>query len=243
MRGAQVCTAAILGGAQRVIQIEPVESTVSVAIVEEEPLARDLLRNVLPRRCRRIEVVGAFPDPATALDLLPEVKPQVVLSDVEPAGALKAMEFAARLREDLPKTGVVFLARQADIADLFSSSEALAGGWSWVIKESTNAMVLLEQAICSAAAGFVVLDPAGVSPPRRRRSSPLDRLTLRQRQVLTLLAQGLTNAAIAERLGISEKSVKNYVNVLYQELGIDREDGAQQPRVQAALIYVRESQR
>jgi DNA-binding NarL/FixJ family response regulator len=65
------------------------------------------------------------------------------------------------------------------------------------------------------------------------------RLTPRQREVVALMSQGLNNAGVARRLGITEKSVKNYINALYQELGLER-SGEYQPRVIAVLSYRRE---
>ena len=70
-------------------------------------------------------------------------------------------------------------------------------------------------------------------------SGMFGRLTPRQQEVVALMSEGLTNAGVARRLGISEKSVKNYVNVLYQELGLER-TGEYQPRVIAVLSYMRE---
>lgn len=219
------------------------ERRISVAIVEDEPLARDLLRTVLSRSSREIEVIGAFPDQHAALVALPDLRPEVVVFDVDSTGVADAVQSAARFREFLTKGGMIFLTREEDLGQLSAAAQALQGGWSCVLKESANALSLLERAIRNAAAGFVALDGKAAAVSGTGRTSRLARLTLRQRQVLSLLAQGLTNAAIAERLGVSEKTVKNYVNVLYQELGIDREDGLRQPRVQATLIYMQEHRR
>jgi DNA-binding NarL/FixJ family response regulator len=65
------------------------------------------------------------------------------------------------------------------------------------------------------------------------------RLTPRQREVVALMSEGLNNAGVARRLGVTEKSVKNYINALYQELGLER-SGEYQPRVIAVLSYMRE---
>jgi len=67
------------------------------------------------------------------------------------------------------------------------------------------------------------------------------RLTPRQREILELIAQGYNNAAIAERLVLAEKSIENQINLLYQQLDIDRSLAAIQPRVKAVLIYLEES--
>jgi DNA-binding NarL/FixJ family response regulator len=81
---------------------------------------------------------------------------------------------------------------------------------------------------------------AGLTP---RRRGQLERLTSRQREILGLLAQGLTNTTIAERLVLAEKSVENQLTVIYAELGVDRGASAVHPRVSAVLVYLRESRR
>ena len=88
---------------------------------------------------------------------------------------------------------------------------------------------------------MVVLDPLMVAGMHPRPDSSVGRLTLRQREILSLIAQGMTNAAIAQRLVLAEKSVENQINLLYQHLGVDRRGGATHPRVQAALLYLQES--
>jgi DNA-binding NarL/FixJ family response regulator len=70
-------------------------------------------------------------------------------------------------------------------------------------------------------------------------SGMFGRLTPRQQEVVALMSEGLNNAGVARRLGITEKSVKNHINVLYQELGLER-SGDYQPRVIAVLSYRRE---
>ena len=70
-------------------------------------------------------------------------------------------------------------------------------------------------------------------------SDLFDRLTPRQHEVVALMSQGLNNAGVARRLGVTEKSVKNYINALYQELGLER-SGEYQPRVIAVFSYIHE---
>jgi DNA-binding NarL/FixJ family response regulator len=76
---------------------------------------------------------------------------------------------------------------------------------------------------------------------RPRPGGALSRLTPRQQEILALIAQGFSNAAIAEQLTLAEKSVENQINLLYQQLGIDRGRNALHPRVKAVLTYLQES--
>src|SRR5579884_4492362 len=91
--------------------------------------------------------------------------------------------------------------------------------------------------------GLTVLDPQLVAGMRTRpkKQGMLSRLTPRQMDILELIAQGYSNAAIAERLVLAEKSVENQINLLYQQLEIDRSTQAVQPRVKAVLIYLEET--
>ena len=72
---------------------------------------------------------------------------------------------------------------------------------------------------------------------------PLGRLTRRQREVLALIAEGYSNAAIADRLVLARKSVENHINTLYRDLGLDPLDGAIHPRVRVARVYLQAGER
>ena len=99
----------------------------------------------------------------------------------------------------------------------------------------------LKRVILGSSMGYVVLDQQIVDTLQHREASVLSRLTPRQYEILSLIAQGYTNAAIADQLGLSEKSVQNHINSLYQQLGLDREDASVQPRVTAVLTYLQET--
>jgi len=112
--------------------------------------------------------------------------------------------------------------------------EAVA--WSYLSKSSALSAATLVS-VLTADAGTLSLDRRMMQRRRPRRDSPVDSLTERQREVLALLAAGLTNAAIAETLGIAVRSVDNHVNAVYDALGVAA--GARiNPRVKAALLFV-----
>ncbi|MDA1188196.1 MAG: LuxR C-terminal-related transcriptional regulator, partial [Chloroflexi bacterium] len=94
-----------------------------------------------------------------------------------------------------------------------------------------------------AASGFVVLDPQIVTGMQPKSGGLVSKLTPRQREVLGLIAQGFTNASIAQQLYLSEKSVENQINAIYHQLEIARDtEVSMQPRVKAVLTYLQESQ-
>jgi DNA-binding NarL/FixJ family response regulator len=213
-----------------------------IAIVEDEPLFRGLLENHL-RRHARLEVVGAYADGMSALASLPEIGPDVVTLDIEMPGRMDGIEVGLALRQRLPRLGIVILSNHADPRFLGALPRATTSGWSYLLKKSVSDIETLDRAVEGAASGTVMLDPAVVAAMRPKPGGPLTRLTPRQREIVDLLAQGLANAAIAEKLVLAEKSVENQLTAIYGELGIDRRaiDPTVHPRVSAVLTYLRES--
>ncbi len=216
------------------------QNRIEAIIVEDEGLYRDLLRVALSQH-PRIEVIGAFPDGESALAAAPKLRPHVAMLDIELRGGMNGVQAGLLLRRELPQLGIVLLSNHQDPQFLSSVPRNAISGWSYLLKKSVSDIQALGRAIEGAAAGFVVLDPLLVARAPARTGSCLSRLTPRQRDILALIAQGFTNAAIAERLSLAEKSVENQINLLYQELAIDREDRSLQPRVKAVLIYLQES--
>jgi DNA-binding NarL/FixJ family response regulator len=213
---------------------------VRVALVEDEPLFRNLLQHYLTRQAS-LEVVGAFEDGPTALREIPSLAPDVVTLDIELPGRVDGIQVGISLRQQLPSLGIVILSNHADPRFLGALPHEVTSGWSYLLKKSVSDMQTLDRAVEGAARGVVTLDPAVVAGMRPRVGSRLDRLTPRQREILELVAQGLTNAAIAERLVLAEKSVENQLTAVYGELGIDRREDAVHPRVSAVLAYLKES--
>lgn len=117
----------------------------------------------------------------------------------------------------------------------------MLAGWSYLLKRSVSDADALVRAIESAAAGFLVLDRQLTTHAQPKPSGPLSRLTPRQREILALMAQGFTNTAIAQRLVLTEKTVENQANIIYQKLGIERGASVVHPRVKAVLLYLQDS--
>ncbi len=221
---------------------EDVRNVISVVIVEDEALFRHLLRDALARR-PNLAVLGAFGDAETAARRIPELAPRVALLDIELGGGRNGIQLGLQLRATMPDLGIVLLSNHEDPQFVAALPREVLSGWSYLLKRSVGDIDALVHAIRGAASGFVVLDPRLVSGMRQPQQGPLQRLTPRQRDVLLLIAQGLTNGEIAHRLEIAEKSVENQINLLYQALDIDRSDPTIHPRVRAVLIYLHESTR
>ncbi len=214
---------------------------IKVVLVEDEGLFRDLLRIVLSES-PRLEIVGSFADGESALAAAPCLQPHVAILDIELGGSMNGIKLGLLLRRQLPEMGVVLLSNHSDPHFISSLPPDAIAGWSYLLKKSVRDVESLQRAIEGAAAHFVVLDPQLARGMYPRADSRLADLTPRQREVLGLIAEGYTNAAIAQALGLAEKSVENQISLLYHQLGIDREDSSLHPRVKAVLTYLRESQ-
>jgi DNA-binding NarL/FixJ family response regulator len=217
------------------------EAKVRVMIVEDEGLYRDLLRIVLSQH-NRLEVVGAYADGESALAAVAKIRPQVAILDIELRSALNGIQLGLELRKKLPSLGIVLLSNHGDPQFVSSLPQEAISGWSYLLKKSVSDVQALSRAIEGAAAGFVVLDSQLVSGMHPRAGGLLGKLTPRQSEILERIAQGYTNGAIAQQLVLSEKSIENQINQIYQQLQIERETNSVHPRVKAVLTYLRESQ-
>jgi DNA-binding NarL/FixJ family response regulator/DNA-binding XRE family transcriptional regulator len=218
----------------------PRQPALRLMLVEDEDLYRDLLQTAL-RQQPGLEVVGAFVDGPTALSNGPGLQPDVAVLDIELPGGLNGIHLGLALRETLPRVGIVLLSNHADLRFVAALHRRPITGWSYLLKQSVRDVSALRRAIEGAADGDIVLDPLLVTGVQPRSGGPLERLTPRQQEVLALVAQGLSNAAVARRLVLSEKSVENLLTGIYDACGIDRRTQGVHARVQTVLLYLQES--
>jgi DNA-binding NarL/FixJ family response regulator len=200
-----------------------------VLVVGEDPLARSGLAALLSAQ-PGIEVaaqVGARDWP-----LLEAYEPDAVVWDLGPAAA-PAIEPPAGLEG----AGVPLLAL---IAEPRQAAEALAAGARAVLLRSASGE-RLAAALSAAAQGLVTLDEPVADALRPRpvlAAGPHESLTPREREVLQLLAQGLANRRIAERLGITERTAKFHVNAILGKLGAESRTGAVALAIRLGLVAV-----
>ena len=214
--------------------------TTRVTITEDEPLFRELLLRALAAE-PEIEVVGTADDGKKSVQLARETRPDVVLMDIELPGEMDGIEAALIIKREMPETGVVILSSHSDRHYVTSLPLEDSGGWAYLLKQTVPDLGELIRAIQGSKAGMVVLDPAVLANLRPRRNSAVARLTPRQQEVLQLIAEGHNNAAIAQRLVLSEKTVETYINSIYQELNLSKEPEIH-ARVKATLLYLESSQ-
>lgn len=208
-----------------------------VAIVEDEPLYRDLLHTSF-EGSDDFAVVGTFGDAETATREIPRLAPDVVILDIELNGRMGGTFLGLALRRTLPTLGVVLLSHHRILSILTSIPPDQQAGWCYLLKETVQNVEALKRALRGAADGMVIVDPELANNAQASPDNELARLTPRQLQTLQLMAQGLTNQAIAEKLAVSVKSVENHSNQIYQALNIDPKDRSNQPRVQAVIKYL-----
>ena len=198
--------------------------TVRVLIADDQALVREGLMTLLAA-ASGIEPVGAAADGEEAVALGARLRPDVVLMDLR-MPALDGVEATRRIRAAQPDTEIVVLTTHADETSILDALSAGARGY--LTKDAGIAEIA--RAVHAAAAHQSVLDPvahshllaaASAGSPRRPASrEPLpDDLTPREAEVLSLIANGLSNAEIAAELVVSEATVKSHVNHVFAKIG------------------------
>jgi DNA-binding NarL/FixJ family response regulator len=223
----------------RVIVVEGVTKELKLLLVEDEALYRDLLAMALTTH-QNIQVVGAYEDGGSALAGCRNKHIDVAVLDIELPGEYNGIQLGLALRNMYPKIGIVLLSNHSDPAFFSAIPQDKVNGWSYLSKKSVGDIEALHRAIVGAAEGLVVLDQQLVDKATPRKGSLLEQLTPRQQEIISLIAQGYSNAAIAERLVLAPKSVENHISQMYQVLDIDTHNPQIQPRVTAVLTYLQQ---
>ena len=221
------------------MQQEKTAGAVKILIVEDEGLFRDMLTISLGS-IPNIEIVGAVSDGKAAVEAAAQMKPDVVLMDIELGSDPNGIAAGRAIKKENKNIGIIVLSghKGREYVNLVAADEF--SGWSYLLKQSVGDAGSLARAIEGAASGLVVMDASVVNSMKPRKGSLTGGLTPRQQEVLSMMAQGYNNAAIAEKLVLGTKSVENYINAIYQELDLSH-NGPLHPRVQAVLSYIRDS--
>lgn len=209
---------------------------IRLMVIESERLFGALLRSALSED-PRLDVVGVSTIGPAAMQRTSALQPDAVLLDVPISGEIGGLEMAARIKDLRPETGIVILASHAELDRVASASLEPRPGYAYLVRQSIPDLDALVRAIEAAIAGMVVVDPAIINSVRPGDVSPVALLSQRQRQVLELIAQGYSNAAVAGQLVLKEKSVETYINGIYQVLGVSGHRDIH-ARVKATVIYL-----
>ena len=209
-------------------------------IAEDSVLLREGLIRLLTEA--GIEVVGQAGDAEDLLRKTRAHKPDVVVTDIRmpPTQTDEGLRAAHIIREELPGTGVLVLSQYIEEAYAMDLLGDDASGVGYLLKDRISDIARFVDAVERVAAGGSALDPEVVSHMlgRRRRDDPLELLTPREREVLGLMAEGLSNSAIAAHLVVTERAVEKHVTNIFGKLGFGSEPDTHR-RVLAVLAYVK----
>jgi len=212
-------------------------SSLRVAVADDSVLLREGLVRVLEEA--GFEVVGAFGDGDGLLAELERLAPDLVVLDVRmpPTFRDEGVRAAIRAREVLPGVGILLLSQYVEVAYAQELLGSGTGGIGYLLKDRVASLDELRDAVERIAAGGTVLDPEVVAQLLGRRVDPLASLTRRENEVLALMAEGRTNAAIATSLVIGTGAVEKNVTAIFQKLGLD-DSGIDHRRVLAVLAWL-----
>ncbi|WP_406404587.1 response regulator transcription factor [Streptomyces sp. NBC_00879] len=215
-----------------------------IVIAEDDPLLREGLALLL--RAESLDVVATAGNPDEALDAIDAHKPDVAILDVRmppthtDEGIVAAVE-ARRRRPDLAVLVLSAYVEQTFATELLTGG---VGGLGYLLKERVGRVEEFLDALRRVAAGGTAIDPEVVAQlfTRSRQDTRLDRLSPRERDVLALMAEGLGNTAIAERLVVTEGAVHKHIRSIFAKLDLSPTDQVDR-RVAAVLRYLEDLRR
>jgi DNA-binding NarL/FixJ family response regulator len=217
---------------------------IRVVLAEDHYLLREGIRRLLETQ-PEIEVAAVCDDLESLLAAVEAERPDVVVTDIRmpPNGGDEGIQAAVRLRDTHPDTGVVVLSQYAEPGYALALFEAGTARRAYLLKERIDDVDQLVGAIRAVADGGSVVDPKVVdglvTAKARFEESPLHELTPRERDVLREMAEGKNNAAIAETLVLTERSVEKVIHSIFRKLGIAWEASLHK-RVKAVILYLAE---
>ncbi|GAA0210758.1 response regulator transcription factor [Saccharothrix mutabilis subsp. mutabilis] len=203
--------------------------TTTVLLADDHPVVREGLSAML--EAADVEVVGRAASGAEAVALAVRAKPDVVLMDLRMPG-MDGVEATARIVAEAPGTRVVVLTTYESDADILRAVEAGAAGY--LLKGASR--VELVTAIQAAARGETVLSPSVAQVLFRARTPRPQALSSREREVLALVARGLSNAEIGRELFIAEATVKTHLLRSFKKLDVSDRTAAVMAAVERGLL-------
>jgi DNA-binding NarL/FixJ family response regulator len=218
---------------------------IRLVLAEDQYLVREALRRLLETR-DDFEVAAVCEDLDSLLEAVDAERPDVVVTDIRmpPGNTDEGIQAAIRLRETTPEVGVVVLSQYASPSYVLALLEGGSQRRAYLLKERVKDLEQLVAAIRAVADGGSVIDPkvveALVAENARSKDSPLNELTPRERDVLREMAEGKNNAAIANVLVLTERSVEKVIHSIFLKLGLTWETAVHK-RVKAVILYLAES--
>ena len=211
-----------------------------VVVGEDQSFVREGIVSVL--QDGGFDVVGTTDNARELVRMAGAYRPDVVIADIQmpPDRTDDGLRAALAIRAARPGAGVLVLSQFLEDRYAFDLVAGGAQGVGYLLKEKVGDMGMFADAVRRIADGGSVLDPDVVARlvGRKRKASPLDDLTPRERQVLALIAQGLSNAGIARDLVVTVAAIERHVTGIFEKLGLHASPEAHR-RVLAVLTYLR----
>jgi DNA-binding NarL/FixJ family response regulator len=218
---------------------------IRLVLAEDHYLVREGIRRLLEAQ-PDLEIVAACGDLDSLLAAVDKANPDVVVTDIRmpPGGRDEGIQAANHLRETHPDVGVVVLSQYVQPSYALALLESGTSRRAYLLKERVEDVEQLTGAIRAVAEGESAIDPrvveALVTARAEAESSPLNDLTPRERDVLRGMAEGKNNAAIAEALTLTERSVEKVIHSIFLKLGLAWETSVHK-RVKAVVLYLAET--
>jgi DNA-binding NarL/FixJ family response regulator len=214
------------------------ETSTRVVLADDDVLLREGLAGLLERS--GFEVVGQAGTASELVELVREHKPDLAVVDIRmpPTNTVEGLEAAREIREELPDTAILVLSAHVEVeqaTDLLSSGERSG----YLLKSRVTDVDEFTETLERVVKGASVVDPALVQElvAARRVEDPLEDLSPREREVLSLMAEGRSNAGIARQLWITEGTVEKHVHSILTKLRLPA-TADDQRRVLAVITYL-----
>lgn len=217
-------------------------SDIRVVIADDDVLLREGMSSLLTEA--GLSVVGRAGDAEELLALLARDQPDLAIIDIRmpPSYTAEGLDAALRIRSEFPDVALLLLSAHVEVdhaLELLDSGHNGAKGVGYLLKSRVTDVADFVSTIDRVAAGASVIDPALVYElvAAKRRGDPLGALSTRERDVLTLMAEGLSNSGIGKRLWITEGTVEKHVRSILTKLDL-AETADDHRRVRAVILYL-----
>ena len=213
-----------------------------VVLADDSVLFREALAGALSTA--GFEILGQADNGVDLLSVVRATRPDVAIIDVRmpPTRTTEGLDAAVRIRDEDPAVGLLVLSQDVETRHVLRLLRDTPRGVGYLLKDRVGNLAEFIDAIRRVGQGGSVVDPEVVATllGRGRPPGPLDELTVREHSVLELMAEGRSNLAIAERLGLTEKTIEGNVRIILSKLGLEpaAEDHR---RVLAVLTFLRSS--
>jgi DNA-binding NarL/FixJ family response regulator len=188
-------------------------------------------------------VVGTAADAHELVEMASARSPDIVLTDIQmpPDHTDDGLRAALEIRAARPGVGVLVLSQFLEDNYVFDLVADGAQGVGYMLKEKVGDLAVFTDAVRRVAGGGSALDPDVVARlvGRKRKASPIDDLTPRERQVLALIAEGRSNVGVARQLVVTVAAVERHVTSIFEKIGLHQSSTNQHRRVLAVLKYLR----